>query len=247
MSSPLVNATKRKFLPAAGRDVFLPLYDPIVSLMGVRRARDELIKQANIQPDQRILDLGCGTGTLMVLLKRRYPSAQVVGIDPDANALRRAKTKARRAAVSVQLDEGFADELPYKEASFDRVISSFMFHHLEDAEREKTLAEVLRVLKPGGSFHLLDFVPRETDGFFARLFNSHARLNDNSGPRILRMMQHAGFTNEEQVKESEMLFGLLRIAYYQGRGRARKCANVTKMDCENRPKFLSFVPFLWLS
>jgi len=216
MSSPLVNENKRKFLPAAGRDVFLPLYDPIVSLMGVSRAREELIKQANIKADQQILDLGCGTGTLLVLVKRKYPSARIFGIDPDANALSRAEAKARRRGVSVQLDKGFADELPYKEASFDRVISSFMFHHLEDAEREKTLAEVLRVLKPGGSFHLLDFIPRESDGFLARVFNSHARLNDNSGPRILRMMQHAGFKNEAQVKEGYMLFGLLRIAYFQG-------------------------------
>lgn len=216
MSSPLVNDNKRKFLPAAGRDLFLPLYDPVVSLMGVGRARQELINQANIRPDQQILDLGCGTGTLMVMLKRQYPSSQIVGIDPDANALSRAESKATRAALSVQLDQGFADELPYNDASFDRVISSFMFHHLEDKDRERTLSEVLRVLKPGGSFHLLDFIPRASNGFLARFINSHARLSENTDERILRLMQHVGFTNEKQVKQSDLLFGLLHIAYYQG-------------------------------
>lgn len=72
---------RREFLPAAGRDVFLPLYDPLVKLMGANRARRELVQQANIQPDQRVLDIGCGTGTLEVVLKRKYPAAQIVGLD----------------------------------------------------------------------------------------------------------------------------------------------------------------------
>jgi len=141
--------------------VFLPLYDPLVSLMGAARAREELIKQANIKPNQRVLDLGCGTGTLVVLLKRKYATAEIVGIDPDPKALRRAEKKVRRAGVAVQLDEGFSDELPYDEGTFDRVLSSFMLHHLEEHEREKTLREVLRVLKPAGTFHLLDFAGGE--------------------------------------------------------------------------------------
>src|SRR5262245_19847048 len=115
-----LSETRREFLPAAGRDVFLPLYDPIVSFMCAARAREELIKQANIQPNQRVLDLGCGTGTLVVLLKRKYPAAEIVGVDPDPKALQRAQKKVRRAGVAVQLDEGFADELPYEAGTFDR-------------------------------------------------------------------------------------------------------------------------------
>ncbi len=207
---------QREFLPAAGHDFFLPLYDPIVNLMGFDRSRQELISQANIKPDHQILDIGCGTGTFVVLLKRQYPTAQVIGLDPDPKALRRAKTKVRRAAVSVQLDRGFSDELPYQRESFDRVFSSFMFHHLEEQEREKTLKEVFRVLKPGGSFHLLDFVAdHATHGFLDRLFHSHARLKDNTHERILQLMNRAGFTNAEKVKEGSMFFGLMRTAYYR--------------------------------
>jgi ubiquinone/menaquinone biosynthesis C-methylase UbiE len=105
--------------------------------MGAARAREELIKQASIQPNQRVLDLGCGTGTLVVLLKRKYPAAEIVGVDPDPKALQRAQKKIRRAGVAVQLDEGFADELPYEAGTFDRVLSSFMLHHLEEHERER--------------------------------------------------------------------------------------------------------------
>ena len=216
-----LSETRREFLPAAGRDVFLPLYDPVVSFMGAAHAREELIKQASIQPNQRVLDLGCGTGTLVVLLKRKYPAAEIVGVDPDPKALQRAQKKIRRAGVAVQLDEGFADALPYEAGTFDRVLSSFMLHHLEEHEREKTLREVLRVLKPVGTFHLLDFAGGEdkAPGRLGRLVNSHARLEDNSQQRILQLMRRAGFTNAEKVKDGSMLFGLLPTAYYQAGAR----------------------------
>jgi len=208
--------SQRDFFPAAGHDLFLPVYDPIVNLMGFDRARQELISAANIKPGHHILDIGCGTGTLVVKLKRQYPSAQVVGIDPDPKVLRRARIKATRAAVSVQLDPGFADELPYEEKSFDRVFSSFMFHHLNEQERENMLREVLRVLRAGGSFHLLDFVlDNAPHGFFDRLFQAHARMKDNRDASILELMSHVGLTNAAKLKEGSMLFGLLRTAYYQ--------------------------------
>jgi ubiquinone/menaquinone biosynthesis C-methylase UbiE len=208
--------SQREFLPAAGRDVFLPLYDPLVSLMGFGRAVQELISQANIERAHSVLDVGCGTGTLIVMLKRRYSAVEVVGVDPDSKALQRARKKVGRAGVSVQLDQGFADELPYGEQSFDRVFSSFMFHHLDEDERERTSREVLRVLKPGGSFHLLDFVSNETShGFFERLFAGHALMKTNTNERILQLITRAGFTNVMKVKERSMLFGLMRTSYFR--------------------------------
>jgi len=223
MSSEIINHPKRTFLPAAGHDLFLPLYDPLVSLFGGDRARRDLIAQANITSAQRILDIGCGTGTLAVMLKRCKTDVEVIGLDPDPKALQLAKTKATRAGLSLQLDQGFADQLPYAEDSFDRVFSSFMFHHLEEQNREKTLREVSRVLKPGGSFHLLDFVDHEhgshgllSRGFLSRLIHSTDRLKDNSDARIVQLMRRAGFTNAEKMKESHMLLGLLRTSYYRG-------------------------------
>ena len=210
------SADRRDFLPAAGHDLFLPLYDPIVRFLGFDSSRQELLSQANVKPDHQILDIGCGTGSFVVLLKRQFPSARVIGLDPDPKALRRAQKKVARAAVDVQLDRGFADQLQYPADSFDRVFSSFMFHHLEQQEKEKTLREILRVLKRDGSFHLLDFTAGHgADGFLARLVHSHAMMKDNTDERLLQLMNHAGFTSAVKVKGDSMFFGLMQTAYYR--------------------------------
>ena len=212
---PVSNQHHKHFLPAAGHDLFLPLYDPMVSFLGAARARQELIKQANVQPGQRILDLGCGTGTMVIMLKRQHPQTHVVGLDPDPKALTRARRKVQRAAVSAHFDQGFSDQLPYEEASFDRVFSSLMFHHLEGEDLEKTLREVVRVLKPGGSFHLLDFAGGEKG---SPLFRLHVgeRLEDYSEERITDMMHQAGLKGAQKTSSGSMFFGLLRTSYYAG-------------------------------
>jgi ubiquinone/menaquinone biosynthesis C-methylase UbiE len=205
---------KRTYLPAAGRDSLLPLYDFMTKLMRADQARRTLLEQAQIRPAHRILDLGCGTGSLTIQLKQLYPDTVVVGLDPDPKALARARYKAAGEAVSIQLDQGFGDELPYADASFDRVLSSLMFHHLPTEEKGKTLRAVRRVLKPRGEFHMLDFEGPENGahGFLARLLHSSDRLKDNSENRVLSLMAEAGFAEPKKVGHRAMLFG--HIAYY---------------------------------
>jgi ubiquinone/menaquinone biosynthesis C-methylase UbiE len=222
----------KTYLPAAGRDWLLPLYDPLVKLLGGDTARRILLDQAKVRPSHRVLDIGCGTGTLAVLIKRIRPDVDVVGLDPDPKALARAKRKAERSAVSIRLDQGFSDLLPYPQASFDRVFSTFMFHHLMIDQREQTLSEVRRILTPGGSLHMLDFIGSQASDYgpfnelgfqrwrhirtaLPRHFHSSHRLKDNSEERILTFMNRAGFTSCKKIMNAAMLFGSLRIAYYQ--------------------------------
>ena len=207
--------SRRTYIPAAGHDWALPLYEPIVTLLGGDGARKAVLDQAAIQTGHSVLDIGCGTGALVTLIKRLHPDVDVVGLDPDPKALTRARRKAERMAAPIQLDQGFSDELPYPDASFDRVFSSFMLHHLQAGEKEKTMREVRRVLKPGGSLHLLDFGGPELgqNGSLARLFHSSHSLRDNSDSRIIALMSQAGLANPKVVRRGAMLFG--KIAYYQ--------------------------------
>lgn len=203
----------RSFVPAAGHDWLLPLYDPVQKLLGGDSARGELIGQAAIAPGHRVLDVGCGTGDLVVAVKRSHPDAEVVGLDPDPKALARARRKLERAGLAVRLEQGFGDALPFEDASFDRVLSSFMFHHLPLEGKQGMLREVRRVLAPGGSFHMLDFGGHGAhhEGLFARLLHAADGMHDNYGDRPLELMREAGLADAREVGQRRTLFG--RVAF----------------------------------
>ncbi len=204
------------YIPAAGSDWLLPLYDPMTKLLGLEKARRVLLDQAALRPLSRVLEIGSGTGSFSLLIKRRHPDVEVVGLDPDPKALVRARRKAERAGVSIQFDQGYSGSLPYAEGTFDYVFSSMMFHHLKLEEKEKTLREVRRVLKPGALFAMLDFKkPESTVGrLLGGLFHSNHVLKDNSENRILMLMTEAGLANARTVGRDTLL--VWSIAYYQG-------------------------------
>jgi ubiquinone/menaquinone biosynthesis C-methylase UbiE len=205
----------RSYLPAAGHDRWLPFYDPMVKLLGADSARAALLEQADLRPGYRVLDIGCGTGTFVALVKQLHPDVEVVGLDPDPKALARARRKSLRSGVSIQLDQGFADELPYPEHAFDRVFSCFMLHHLAPPEREAALREVRRVLEPTGRFHLLDFSTpaAHSSGRFTTWLHSGHRLKDNTDERILGLMRQAGLADPQRLGARHLLVG--HIAYFQ--------------------------------
>ena len=210
----------RDFLPAAGLDFLLPLYDPMVKLLGADRARKKLFDQASVQPCHRVLDVGCGTGTFAVAIKGWVPSAEVVGLDPDPKALARGRRKAERAGVYIRFDQGFANALPYSDGSFDRVFSSLMFHHVPHDAKLATMLEVRRVLKPGGSLHLLDFEqegPRSHNPL-ARWLHASERMQNNTREQILGWMHEAGFVEPRMVDSDRPIFG--KVMYLTARASA---------------------------
>jgi ubiquinone/menaquinone biosynthesis C-methylase UbiE len=201
-----------RYIPAAGHDWLLPLYDPLLRWCFreavVKRA---LLEQAAIGPGQRVLDLGCGTGTLTVEIQRACPEARVVGIDGDPKALAIARRKVERAGVRVELDQGFADALPYADGSFDRVVSSLVFHHLSRPTKERAFAEILRVLAPGGSFHLLDFGPPVAwwERALTPLFFRSPEARDNVEGRLAELLRASGFAGVQELARRGSLFASL--------------------------------------
>jgi ubiquinone/menaquinone biosynthesis C-methylase UbiE len=202
---------QQTYLPAATYDWLLPLYDVFSRLIGTEAAHRQLVDQAHIEPTHLVLDIGCGTGNLTLLVKRLQPRAEVVGLDPDPKALARARRKAEERGVAVRFDRGFSDELPYKEGSFDRVFSALMLHHLALDVKEKTLREARRVLRSGGAFYALDF--GGTNGMIAHLFH-HAHLADQH--RIPGLMREAGFADVTELAPRGTILG--RISYWRASG-----------------------------
>jgi ubiquinone/menaquinone biosynthesis C-methylase UbiE len=208
---------QRRYLPGMRVDWLLPLYDPFTRLLGIEAAHQMLAEQADLESAQRVLEIGCGTGNLALLVKRMRPQLEIVGLDPDSKALARANRKARRAGLALELDRGFADELPYPDAGFDRVLSAFMFHHLEADLRPATLREVVRVLRPGGSLHLLDLGghPDDVHGLMSRLARHSHALRDNWGDRIPSLMREAGLSDPAEIGHLTRRIG--RLTYYRAR------------------------------
>lgn len=215
----VMDDAERSFIPAFGKRWLLPLYDPFLWLLGADAAKRPLIEQAQIQSGFRVLDIGCGTGTMAVLIKRTHPATDVVGIDPDPDALAVCKRKTNRAGLAIEFDRGFADHMPYADATFDRVFSSFMFHHLTAEEKSATLGEIRRVLKAGASLHLLDFVrahgTESKSGEHGLSVHRRGTLAELVEGRMTAIMDEAGFVDAKEVSRGKNFLG--PIAYYRAR------------------------------
>lgn len=193
------------YIPALRFHWLTPFYDALLK-WGMREdsIKSRLIERANIQPGQRVLDLGCGTGTLAVMIKQSAPEAQVTGLDGDEQVLTIARTKAERANLNIQLDHGLAYELPYPDHSFDVAVSSFVIHHLTSEDKVRAFKEVRRVLRPDGWFHILDF--GRPVNFLTRIqalaFKLFEQTADNFNGRIPSMLKEAGF---DCISEAELV------------------------------------------
>jgi len=150
--------TNEEYIPALSYRFLTPFYDFIQKYI-VRdvRYKSLLIDQADIRVGQSVLDLGCGTGTLAIMVKHLHPGAEVTGLDADPDMLKVARYKSAREITPVTFDTGMTYDLPYPDESFDRVLSSIMIHHLKTPDKKRTAHEVFRVLKPGGQLHIVDF------------------------------------------------------------------------------------------
>ena len=163
-----------------------------------RELRQRAVTLAQLQPGDQVLDVGCGTGTLALEVQRRVGSAgRVVGIDPGTEQIARARAKAARQHVPIEFQVGVIEHLAFSDQMFDVVLSTLMMHHLPISLKAQGLAEIVRVLKPGGRLIIADFTRKqERSGLAARF---HA--GGSSLPELAALVAHAGFV---QVDMEEM-------------------------------------------
>jgi ubiquinone/menaquinone biosynthesis C-methylase UbiE len=201
----------------AGR--FTPRYfDWLTWAAGVSDAHWQLVAQAAIGADATVLEIGVGTGNVLLKVKRAAPHSTTIGLDSDLASLAFAARKATRADVDIQLDHGDAGHLPYPDATFDRVLSSFVIHHICDELKPVAMSEVRRVLKPGGSCHFLDFVAitNNEPNRFRAAFGGRHNHGPNHVPRYsdpMALMDQAGLIQTVQIGQGTSLLG--RHAFYR--------------------------------
>jgi ubiquinone/menaquinone biosynthesis C-methylase UbiE len=148
------------FTPAAGCPWLTPLYDRLVRTLTREKAwRDALAAQVAPRPDDVIVDLGCGTGSMLVRLAQAEPGACLMGMDPDPAILRLASRKATAAGVSLQLLNGFGRDAAglFGGWAVNKVLTSLVLHQVPLEEKRATLAAAYDLLLPGGELHIADY------------------------------------------------------------------------------------------
>lgn len=212
-----MKTSSNSYLPALRYRWLTRFYDPVVRLTTREGTfKEALLQQASLQDAHRILDLGCGTGSLALLVKRAHRATQVFGLDADAEALNLARTKLEEAGVDVQLDQGLASALPYRTESFDRVLSSLFFHHLSSDSKLEAMREVLRVLRPRGEFHIADWgkptSPVMRLAFVGvQLLDGFATTTDNVRGLLPDFLGLTGFENVESTNCFSTLLGTVSL------------------------------------
>ncbi len=192
----------------------LPAYDLLTRVLGMNKAYDALVAQAELADGLRVLEVGCGTGNVTTRVKRAAPGANVVGSDPDPLALARAQRKAR-GMTGIRFERAYAQELPFVDGEFDRVLSSMMLHHLDDEVKAGAAAEIYRVLRPGGTLHIVDVGGYTTGhhGLAARWMKDNPHAAGNLGDAIPRLLRTAGFACTEVGTRRNRFIG--RLTFYR--------------------------------
>lgn len=205
------------FVPALRFHALTGLFDPLMSfLVNEAVLRRKTLTLLRPEPGERVLDLGCGTGSLAIRLKQEFPRADVVGCDIDPAALALAARKAAAARVSIRWCQAPAADPPLPDRSFDVVTSTLLLHHLLPEGKQGALAAARRLLAPGGRLVLADFTRpagrlRRIAFGGVRLLDGLASTADHAAGRLVEVTEQAGFTNVSEASRLDTLVGTVAL------------------------------------
>lgn len=196
------------YTPAAGHHWLTPFYDiGVAMLTRERQWRDALVRQLDPRANDTIIDIGCGTGSLILRIGRAAPSARLIGIDPDPAVMARARARFAAAGLSVELHVGFARQVAELVGSQrpTKIVSSLVFHQVPMAEKKAALASIFRALQTGGELHIADYGLQRTR-LMRMLFRSiiqnldgRANTEPNARGVLPDLMAASGFRNVEET------------------------------------------------
>ena len=198
----------RDFVPALGKSGSLDRYDAAIALMTrEKRWRSDLLRFAEPRPGERIVDIGCGTGTFAIALKQAAPESIVLAVDPDPAVLEIARAKAEVADAEIRWFEAMGDELDGIDAlrQCDKIVSSLVLHQCPMAVKEAIAAQMFRLLRPGGTLFIADY--GEQRSLLMRMLFRQIQLLDgfeytepNAKGCVPEILTAAGFEAVEEIK-----------------------------------------------
>jgi ubiquinone/menaquinone biosynthesis C-methylase UbiE len=221
---PEVKATRGRDL-----DHVAWLYDPLVERLSCgreQRFREKTLEPLASAPGERVLDVGCGTGSLTLAISRQLAGSGLAwGIDAAPRMIAIARKKAGDAGLSIQFAPGVAEELDFVDAAFDVVVNSMFTHHIDTELKQRAFAEMFRVLRPGGRLVTAD-VDRPTTatgwlmGWGARILLLQRELVDNLRGDLPALMVTAGFVDVTRV---DHVYGL--VSFFTARKPEEECSS----------------------
>lgn len=185
-------------------------YDIIVSISRLGKSfKREVLCAIELSGNERIVDIGCGTGVLMREAGGYHAELEMVGIDPDPEMLRMAARKVSQLKNKIDLIRGFSTQIALPDQSVDVCFSTLTFHHLSRVQKQKTAAEAQRILKDGGKLVVADF-RRIRFPFLAWffLFENRKYLRENFEGLVYEVLSHGGFS---EIREIRRPFSLVSI------------------------------------
>jgi ubiquinone/menaquinone biosynthesis C-methylase UbiE len=153
-------------------DALIPMYNWGFRVLGGRgheAFRQRIIDLAGLSGDEHLLDAGCGTGLMALRIAAQHPGCTVQGIDLSPKMIAVARQDAEEQGLAVDFRVGSIVEMPYPDGAFDMVLTNIMYHHLDLAEKQQSVVEIARVLKPGGRYVSAEFGPRAKTALQRRL------------------------------------------------------------------------------
>lgn len=205
------------YLPALRFGWLTGLYDKLIAATMPEKAfKAALVRQAGIRPGDRVLDFGAGTATLSILVKETHPGSLVTGVDVDEKVLGIARRKVLESGIDFQLVRYDGKTLPFGRGSFERVVSSLVFHHLTRSQRQLALSELNRVIVPGGEFHIADWGKPANSlqrllFYLVQLLDGFETTADSVRGNLPELLYEAGFDNVEETGCFKTVFGTLRL------------------------------------
>jgi ubiquinone/menaquinone biosynthesis C-methylase UbiE len=188
-----------------------PLYDAVCGRF-LRRTHPAVVALAALTPGERVLDVGCGAGSLAIALKASVgPAGAVDGIDASPEMIAVARRNASRSGATVNFQEGLMEAIPFPDGTFDVIVSQLAIHHLPDDLRPAAFKEMRRVLKPGGRCLIVDFEPPTSalGRFVAGILLRHMMMDTNV--RNYRpLLEGAGFSRIETGRTRHRLLSFIR-------------------------------------
>lgn len=176
------------------------------------RATAEAMLLAALPPRvDRVLDLGCGDGRLLALVRRDQPEATAIGLDNSEPMLARA---AERFGDDPEVELRAHDlRLPLTEAGpFEAIVSGLTIHHLEDDRKRQLFAEIRVLLAPGGVFANLDLVSPASQQLHERFRREIGRTEDDPSDRLADLSDQLTWLREAGFAEVDCHFKWLELA-----------------------------------